>query len=280
MLAQDTWLLEEGTHERIYEVLGCHLDTTGATFRVWAPHADYVAVVGDWNHWSDADRMDPVGGGVWEARVDGVGRGARYKYRIGRLGRSVDKTDPVGFFTEEGLGSASIAWHLDYQWGDGDWMATRGQRQTHQSPISIYEVHLGSFQGPTRYRMLAEPLAEWVLRQGYTHVELLPVMEHPFYGSWGYQSTGYFAATSRFGAPEDLMFLIDHLHQRGIGVILDWVPSHFPTDQHGLGLFDGTHLFEHPDPRRGFHPDWRTYIFNYDLPEIQSFLLSSAHFWL
>ncbi|MBA2337489.1 MAG: 1,4-alpha-glucan branching protein GlgB, partial [Acidimicrobiia bacterium] len=264
----------------IYEVLGCHLDTTGATFRVWAPQADFVAVVGDWNHWSGADRMEPVGGGVWVASIDGVGRGARYKYRIGRLGKSVDKTDPVGFFTEEGPGSASIAWDLDYEWGDGDWMATRGERQTHQSPISIYEVHVGSWQGPTRYRMLAEPLTEWVLRQGYTHVELLPVMEHPYYASWGYQTTGYFAASSRYGEPQDLMHLIDHLHRNGIGVILDWVPSHFPMDESGLVHFDGTHLYEPGDRRLGYQPDWGSAVFDYGRPEVRAFLVSSAHFWI
>ena len=280
MLKQDAWLLEEGTHERLYEVLGCHLDDQGATFRVWAPHADYAAVLGDWNHWSDPDPMQPAGGGVWEARVEGIGKGTRYKYRIGRLGKSVDKTDPVGFFTEEGQGLASIAWDLGYAWGDDAWMAGRGERQTHESPISIYEVHLGSFQGPTRYRMLAEPLTEWVLRQGYTHVEMLPVMEHPFYGSWGYQTTGYFAASSRYGEPQDLMYLVDHLHRNGIGVILDWVPSHFPMDESGLVHFDGTHLYEPADRRLGYQPDWGSAVFDYGRPEVRSFLLSSAHYWI
>ncbi|MGZ5384923.1 MAG: 1,4-alpha-glucan branching protein GlgB, partial [Acidimicrobiia bacterium] len=173
-------------------------------------------------------------------------------------------------------------WTIGYQWGDHDWMQERASQLDPGSPISTYEMHLGSWRdyGNVTYRGIAQPLADYLLEQGFTHVEFLPLMEHPFYGSWGYQSTGYFAATSRFGKPEDLMYLIDHLHQRGIGVILDWVPSHFPTDQHGLGLFDGTHLYEHPDPRRGYHPDWSSYIFNYDRPEIQSFLLSSAHFWL
>jgi 1,4-alpha-glucan branching enzyme len=285
MHRQDAWLLEEGTHERLYEVLGCHLDQDGAIFRVWAPHADYAAVIGDWNGWSDADRMQPAGGGVWEARVDGVTQGAHYKYRIGRLGRSVDKTDPVGFSTEVsgdtgGSAVASVAWDLGYEWGDGEWMSRRGERQSHESPISILEVHLGSFRGPTRYRMVAEPLTEWVLRQGYTHVELLPVMEHPFYGSWGYQTTGYFAASSRYGEPQDLMYLVDHLHRNGIGVIFDWVPSHFPMDESGLMHFDGTHLYEPSDRRLGYHADWGSAVFDYGRPEVRAFLLSSAHFWI
>ena len=280
MHQQDAWLLEEGTHERLYEVLGCHLDQDGATFRVWAPNADYAAVIGDWNSWGDADRMQPAGGGVWEARVEGIEQGATYKYRIGRLGKSVDKTDPVGFNTEEGRGAASVAWDLGYEWGDGDWMAGRGERQNHESPISIYEVHLGSWRGPTRYRIVTEPLIEWVLQQGYTHVELLPVMEHPFFGSWGYQTTGYFAASSRYGVPQDLMHLIDQLHRAGIGVILDWVPSHFPMDESGLMHFDGTHLYEPSDRRIGYHADWGSAVFDYGRPEVRSFLLSSAHYWI
>ncbi len=278
---QDRWLFEEGKHERLHHILGCHLDRDGATFRVWAPHSERAFVIGDFNHWdAHATPMEPAGAGVWEARVPGVAAGVKYKYRLERYGWYAHKTDPVGFFTEMPPGSASIAWDLDYEWGDRDWMSTRGERQSHDSPISIYEMHLGSWLGPTRYRMIAEPLTEWILQQGYTHVELLPIMEHPFYASWGYQTTGYFAPTARYGVPQDLMHLIDHLHRNGIGVILDWVPSHFPMDEKGLVHFDGTHLYESGDWRLGYHPDWGSAIFDYGRPEVRSFLLSSAHFWI
>ena len=281
----DRWLFGEGRHQGLHDILGSHLDDEGATFRVWAPHAAWVSVVGDFNEWSaEANPLEAIGTGLWETRVAGLQKGDTYKFRVtSRSGYgAVNKADPYALMAETPPATASRVWAIDYQWDDDDWMRERASKLDLQSPISTYEMHLGSWRdyGSVTYRGIARPLADYLLEQGFTHVEFLPLMEHPFYGSWGYQSTGYFAATSRFGKPEDLMYLIDHLHQRGIGVILDWVPSHFPTDQHGLGLFDGTHLYEHPDPRRGYHPDWSSYIFNYDRPEIQSFLLSSAHFWL
>lgn len=281
----DRWLFGEGRHQTLHEILGSHLDEAGATFRVWAPNAAWVSVVGDFNQWSaDANPLESIGSGLWESRVVGLNRGDTYKFHItSRTGYgAVNKADPFALTAETPPATASRLWSIDYQWGDQGWMTDRSSQLDPSSPISTYEMHLGSWRdyGNVTYRGIARPLADYLVETGFTHVEFLPLMEHPFYGSWGYQSTGYFAATSRFGSPEDLMFLIDHLHQRGIGVILDWVPSHFPTDQHGLGLFDGTHLYEHSDPRRGFHPDWSSYIFNYERPEIQSFLLSSAHFWL
>ncbi len=281
----DRWLFGEGRHQSLHDILGSHMDDDGATFRVWAPHAAWVSVVGDFNEWSaEANPLEPIGTGFWETRVDGLHKGETYKFRVtSRNGYgAVNKADPFALTAETPPATASRLWAIDYQWGDQDWMKERTSQLDPGSPISTYEMHLGSWRdyGNVTYRGIARPLADYLLEQGFTHVEFLPLMEHPFYGSWGYQSTGYFAATSRFGKPEDLMYLIDQLHQCGVGVILDWVPSHFPTDQHGLGLFDGTHLYEHPDPRRGFHPDWSSYIFNYERPEIQSFLLSSAHFWL
>ena len=277
----DRWLLEEGTHERLYELLGCHLDADGATFRVWAPNAERVTVIGDFNGWDPwAHDMTWAGGGVWERHIPGVGAGVKYRYHVERRGWHAEKTDPVGFFGESPPGNASLTWDLSYEWSDDEWLSGRGGRQSQDAPISIYEMHVGSFRGPTRYRMIAEPLTEWVLRQGYTHVELLPVLEHPFYGSWGYQTTGYFSPTSRYGDPQDLMHLIDHLHQNGIGVILDWVPSHFPMDGHGLVHFDGTHLYEPADWRIGYQPDWGSAIFDYGRPEVRAYLISSAHFWI
>ncbi len=277
----DRWLLQEGSHEHLHNVLGAQLHSGGAVFRVWAPNAERVTLVGDHNGWNPhADDLHPVGGGVWEIDLPGVGQGFTYKYHIERFGWSADKADPVGFFAEVAPRTASVVWNLDFPWQDDDWMDSRGERQSHDAPVSIYELHVGSWQGPTRYRMLAEPLTAWLLRQGYTHVELLPVMEHPFYGSWGYQTTGYFAASSRYGEPQDLMHLIDHLHRNGIGVIIDWVPSHFPMDAHGLIHFDGTHLYEPADWRIGYQPDWGSATFDYGRPEVQAFLLSSAHFWI
>ena len=281
----DRWLFSEGRHERLYEILGCHLDENVATFRVWAPAAAWVAVVGDWNGWDErSNPMEATEAGLWETKVDGLGAGHTYKYEVAsRHDRyRVAKADPFGFHTESPPATASRTWTLGYEWNDGEWMANRGARIDPAAPVSIYEVHLGSWRrnGPVTYRNIAQPLADYGLENGFTHVELLPIMEHPFYGSWGYQCTGYFAPTARYGTPQDFMFLVDHLHQRGLGVILDWVPSHFPTDEHGLGYFDGTHLYEHADPRRGYHPDWDSYIFNYDRNEVQSFLLSSGHFWL
>jgi 1,4-alpha-glucan branching enzyme len=290
----DLFLFNEGRHHRLYEKMGAHPATVdgaaGAHFAVWAPDAHSVAVVGDWNGWDRGAHPLRARGasGIWEGFVPGAAQGARYKYHVAsrhNLYRA-DKADPFGFRTEVPPATGSVVWDLAYTWEDGDWMASRAERQNLRAPMSIYEVHLGSWRrprGPTRqpgYREIAEPLADYVAEMGFTHVELLPVMEHPFYGSWGYQVTGYFAPTARQGTPQDLMYLIDVLHGRGIGVILDWVPSHFPTDEHGLGYFDGTHLFEHADRRKGFHPDWSSLIFNYGRNEVRSFLTSSALFWL
>ncbi len=291
----DLHLFNEGTLRRAYRHLGAHLaergGARGVSFAVWAPNAEGVSVVGDFNGWREgANALRPMGtSGIWQGFVPGPGQGAIYKYRIrSRLhGFVVDKADPFAFRAETPPRTASIVWDLAYRWGDERWMRERGARQTLASPISIYEVHLGSWRRvpeegnrPLTYRELAPRLADHAADMGFTHVELLPVMEHPFYGSWGYQTTGYFAATSRYGTPQDLMFLVDTLHQRGIGVLLDWVPSHFPTDEHGLAYFDGTHLYEHADRRRGHHPDWDSFIFNYGRHEVRSFLISSALFWL
>ena len=305
---QDLFLFNEGTHFRLHEKLGAHPGMDGGRegtwFAVWAPNAEQVFVIGDWNGWDK--RADPMAvrgaSGIWEAFVPDVTPGTRYKfYVVSRYrGYRSDKGDPFAFYNEVPPARASIVWDLEYEWGDGDWMLARKEKQDLTAPISIYEVHLGSWrrviqegnqegnQGDNSedgnrfltYREIAPLLAEHVKGLGFTHVELLPVMEHPFYGSWGYQSLGYFAPTSRYGTPQDLMFLIDHLHQEGIGVILDWVPSHFPVDDYGLAFFDGTHLYEHADPRKGFHPDWGSYIFNYGRNEVRSFLISSAAFWL
>ncbi len=282
--ADDAWLLASGTHSRLWEVLGAHVEGESTTFRVWAPDARSVHVVGDPNDWtSGVDVLEPDPSGVWRGTFAGYGAGVRYKYRIASADGNhvVDKADPVGRRTELPPLTASIVATPTHDWGDQGWMAQRGGRQRHDSPMAIYEVHLGSWRyEPGGYRAMARQLADYCNDMGFTHVELLPVMEHPFYGSWGYQTTGYFAPTARYGSPEDLMAMVDTLHQADVGVILDWVPSHFPTDEHGLGYFDGTHLYEHADERQGFHPDWKSFIFNYDRGEVRSFLLSSAHFWL
>jgi len=285
---QDIHLLREGTHNRLFEKLGCHLNGSGARFSVWAPNAREVCVVGDFNGWDPqanplAPRWD--GSGVWEGEAVSVARGAGYKFRITpQRGEAFDKADPFAFAAEEPPRTASRAWTLDYDWQDAAWMAERGARNALDAPMSIYEVHLGSWRRREGrwlpYREMAIELARYASDMGFTHVELMPVCEHPFYGSWGYQTTGYFAPTARYGSPQDLMFLVDTLHQHGIGVLLDWVPSHFPDDPHGLSRFDGTALFEHADPRQGFHPEWHSSIFNYGRHEVRSFLLSSAHFWL
>jgi 1,4-alpha-glucan branching enzyme len=291
----DLYLLAEGTHLRLWEQLGAHPTTlngvAGTHFAVWAPDAERVSVIGDWNGWDDgANPLHTVGGsGVWAGFVPGAGKGAVYKYAIVSRygGHRAEKADPVGFLHEVPPQTASRIWTLEYTWGDAAWLAERARRDGLAAPMAIYELHLGSWRrdpaDPKRllsYREVAPQLVEYVSQMGFTHVELLPIMEHPFYGSWGYQTTGYFAPSSRYGEPQDLMFLIDSLHQAGIGVILDWVPSHFPTDEHGLGYFDGTHLYEHGDPRQGFHPDWKSFIFNYGRNEVRAFLLSSALFWL
>jgi 1,4-alpha-glucan branching enzyme len=288
----DLYFFNEGTHNRLYEQLGAHPRTLsgeeGYNFAVWAPNAERVSVMGDFNAWAeDANPLSMVGNsGIWDGFVPGVAKGARYKFRIVSHGGAfqADKTDPFAYYNEIAPATASITWDLDYSWNDSSWMVERGRRAALNAPISIYEVHLGSWRRTNgesmTYRDVAAPLAEHVKRLGFTHVELLPIMEHPFYGSWGYQTTGYFSPTSRHGTPQDFMHLVDYLHQNDIGVILDWVPSHFPGDAHGLYYFDGTHLFEHADPRQGFHPDWSSYIFNYGRHEVRSFLLSSALFWM
>jgi 1,4-alpha-glucan branching enzyme len=292
---QDFYLFNEGSHYRIYEKLGAHPMTvdgeSGTCFSVWAPNAREVSVVGDFNGWNgESHKLYSRGGpGIWEGFIPGIGKGTLYKFHIvsNNQGYVSDRADPVGLLHENPPRTASVVWELDYEWGDRHWMANREGRQTLRAPVSVYEVHFGSWMRVPEdnnrsltYREMAPKLTEYVQRMGFTHVEFLPLMEHPFYGSWGYQTTGYFAPTARYGTPQDFMFLIDYLHQHGIGVILDWVPSHFPSDGHGLAYFDGTHLYEHADWRKGFHPDWNTYIFNYGRNEVRSFLLSSAMFWL
>jgi 1,4-alpha-glucan branching enzyme len=287
---QDIYLFREGTHGRMYERLGAHLaaDGSGAHFAVWAPNAEQVSVIGDWNGWNaGANRLAPRGdhSGIWEGNVPGVRHGQTYKYRIHSHvgGYQVEKADPYGICSEMPPATASRVWALDYVWQDSAWMSSRARRNGLDAPMSIYELHLGSWrrnQGNfLNYREAAHALGDYLSELGFTHVELMPITEHPFYGSWGYQTTGYFAPTARYGTPQDLMYFVDHLHSRGIGVILDWVPSHFPADQHGLSYFDGTHLYEHQDPRQGFHPEWNSSIFNFGRNEVRSFLVSSAMFW-
>ena len=291
----DLYLFNEGSHFGLQEKLGSHpmaIDgQTGTYFAVWAPNADYVSVVGDFNAWDrGAHPLVALGqSGIWHGFLPEVGPGQVYKYHIASKvdGYQADKADPFARYAEEPPRTASVVWDLAYEWGDQAWMRNRGQHNGLEAPISVYEMHLGSWlrmpeagNRSLTYRELAPKLIEHLDRLQFTHVEFLPVMEHPFAGSWGYQTTGYFAPTSRFGTPQDFMFLVDQLHQAGYGVILDWVPSHFPTDEHGLAFFDGTHLFEHADPRQGFHPDWGSYIFNYGRDEVRSFLISSALYWL
>ena len=298
----DVYLFNEGTHFRLYNHLGARVverdGTRGVVFAVWAPSAERVSVVGDFNGWQPRKNpMSMIGAsGIWDLFIPGLDEGTVYKYHVESksAGYRADKTDPFGFMHELPPKTASVVRGIAYDWSDGAWMARRGRTCRREDPISIYEVHLGSWRrvpgehggeesGPARYltyRELAETLPAYMQEKGFTHVEFLPVMEHPLYRSWGYQTTGYFAPTSRFGTPQDFMYLVDRLHQAGIGVILDWVPSHFPSDEHGLGYFDGTHLFEHADPRQGFHPDWKSLIFNYGRHEVRSFLISSAMFWL
>ena len=292
----DLHLLAEGTHYRTYEKLGAHIKSVngsvGTHFAVWAPNAERVSVIGDFNGWDpDVHRMSVrPEAGVWEAFIPGVRSGALYKYRVySRYHAYVaDKADPYGFAAEIRPQKASRVWDIDnYEWKDAEWMAGRGRRHAIDAPISVYEVHLGSWRrNPDEgnrwltYRESAHELADYVGHMGFTHVELMPVSEHPFDGSWGYQTVGYFAPSSRFGNPDDFMYLVDLLHQKDIGVIIDWVPAHFPTDEHGLGYFDGTHLFEHADPRQGKHPDWDTLVFNFGRREVTNFLISNALFWL
>ncbi len=292
----DIYLLRQGRHFRLYQKLGSHVvernGVRGTHFAVWAPDAREVSVVGDFNHWhAGSHRLNPRadGAGIWEGFIAGIGPGTLYKYHIvsRHHGHRVDKADPFARRAEVPPRTASVVWEPDYQWSDGEWMAGRAKANSLNAPVSIYEVHLGSWQRVPEqggrylsYREIALRLANYVRESGFTHVELLPITEHPFYGSWGYQTTGYFAPTARYGSPEDFMFLVDTLHKAGIGVLLDWVPSHFPTDQHGLAYFDGAFLFEHADPKRGYHQEWSSSIFNYGRHEVRSFLISSALYWL
>ncbi len=295
--AQDLHLFNEGTHRRLYQKLGAHPlrddeGRAGTYFAVWAPNAEDVSVVGSFNGWGATaqHRLRPVGhSGIWEGFLPGVRQGDLYKYRIAsrERGYAVEKADPFAVRAERPPATASIVWDLDYTWGDAKWLERRRAWDYRREPLSIYEVHLGSWRRvpedgdrPLTYREIGPRLAEYALDMGFTHVELMPLMEHPFYGSWGYQGTGYFAPTSRYGTPQDLMQLVDTLPQAGVGVILDWVPSHFATDEHGLVYFDGTHLYEHADPRQGHHPDWGSMIFNYGRHEVVSFLVSNALYWL
>ncbi|HEX3912935.1 MAG TPA: 1,4-alpha-glucan branching protein GlgB [Steroidobacteraceae bacterium] len=287
---QDIYLFREGTHGRLYDRLGARLaaDGQGVHFAVWAPNAVQVSAIGDWNGWNgDADRLTPRSdsSGIWEGTAPGARHGQAYKYLIVSQfgGYRVEKADPFGICSEQPPATASRIWRLDHAWNDGAWMSSRATRNGLDAPMSIYEMHLGSWRRKDgqflNYRESAHALGDYLTELGFTHVELMPITEHPFYGSWGYQTTGYFAPTARYGTPQDLMYFVDHLHQRGIGVILDWVPSHFPADQHGLAYFDGTHLYEHADPRQGFHPEWNSSIFNFGRNEVRSFLVSSALFW-
>jgi 1,4-alpha-glucan branching enzyme len=267
------------------------LGTEGTYFALWAPNATQVSVCGNFNDWSDDShplfvRLDHSG--IWEGFIPFLSRGEVYKYHIiGFRGAKLHKGDPYAHYWELKPKTASIAWNLEYEWKDAEWMRRRAKHNALDAPLSVYEVHLASWKRPDRnnedsylsYSQIAEALADYVKETGFTHVELMPVMEFPFDGSWGYQGTGYFAPTSRFGHPEEFMALIDHLHRSGIGVILDWVPSHFPYDSHGLFMFDGTHTYEYADMRKGYHPDWNSYIFNYSRGEVKSFLISNARFW-
>jgi 1,4-alpha-glucan branching enzyme len=289
----DLHLLGEGAHYRAYERLGAHATVVdgvaGVTFAVWAPNARRVSVVGDFNHWDGRRhpmRLHP-GNGIWEIFIPGLRPGALYKFEVlpGSGRPPMLKTDPFAFAFELPPRTASVVADLTYAWGDGEWMAGRAARNALDAPVAIYEVHVGSWRRGAGgrfldYRELAHSLAPYVKELGYTHVELLPITEHPFYGSWGYQTLGYFAPTRRFGNPQDFMYFVDYLHQHGIGVIMDWVPAHFPQDAHGLVYFDGTHLYEHEDPRLREHPEWGTRIFNYGRNEVANFLVGNALFWL
>ncbi len=292
----DIQRFKDGQFHNAYEKFGNHplrvLDTDGYYFAVWAPHATVVSVVGEFNGWKKQlhplyPRLDHSG--IWEGFIPRLPKGTVYKYHISAPNDfETDKADPFANYCEFRPGTASITWQLDKFWHDGDWMANRSKNNALNAPWSVYEVHLASWMRPEKYKEeaytgyteIADRLVPYVKAMGFTHVEFMPVMEHPYDGSWGYQGTGYFAPTSRFGTPEAFMHLIDSLHMNGIGVILDWVPSHFPHDAHGLHVFDGAYTYEYEDMRKGYHPDWNSYIFNYKRGEVRSFLLSSAHFWL
>ncbi len=290
----DIHLFRSGKHFRLYEKLGSHpieIDGQwGTYFAIWAPNAQYVSVVGDFNGWNQGSHPLHVrwdGSGIWEGFIPNIGKGTLYKYCIQTpQGDRIEKGDPFARFWEIPPRTASIVWDPYYEWKDRTWMEERKKKSGKPQPYSVYEVHLGSWRKidnnsrSLSYRELAKDLVDYIVDAGFTHVEFLPPMEHPFFPSWGYQITGYFAPTSRFGQPEDFMYLVDALHQAGIGVLVDWVPSHFPNDGHGLAQFDGTHLFEHADPRQGFHPDWKSAVFNYGRNEVRNFLISNALFWL
>ncbi|MBK1442696.1 1,4-alpha-glucan branching protein GlgB [Parapedobacter sp. ISTM3] len=291
----DVSLFQAGKHYKLYEKFGSHTlmrdGQAGTYFAVWAPNAESVAVVGNFNGWNPYSHALYVrwdGSGIWEGFIPGIGVGELYKYRMQSYqGEILEKGDPFALQWEQSPGTASLVSTTWYEWKDEDWMRVRHEHNGLNKPIAVYEMHLGSWirspDNPTQlldYRGVADKLVPYIKETGFTHVELMPVMEHPYYPSWGYQITGYFAASSRYGSPQDLMYLIEQLHRNGIGVILDWVPSHFPGDVHGLHRFDGTHLYEHQDPRQGYHPDWGSYIFNYGRNEVRSFLISNAIFWL
>lgn len=291
----DISLFKAGKHYKLFEKLGSHvvdhLGTSGTYFAVWAPNAIQVFVEGNFNGWNKASHPMQVRwdeSGIWEIFIPGIKSGEVYKYFIqSNSGEHLEKADPFALRWEEPPSTASIVWDTWYEWSDSSWMKSRYDFNSLNKPMSVYEMHFGSWvrspESPDEflsYRQMAEKLIPYLLETGFTHVEFLPLMEHPFYPSWGYQITGYFAATSRYGTPQDLMYLIEQLHLSGIGVIMDWVPSHFPGDEHGLYRFDGTHLFEHEDMKKGFHPDWKSFIFNYGRNEIKSFLISNAIFWL
>ncbi|SHH69516.1 1,4-alpha-glucan branching protein GlgB [Flavobacterium johnsoniae] len=290
----DIDLFKAGKHFKLYEKLGAHLievnGVKGVYFAVWAPTAQSVSVVGDFNYWTQGEHNLNVrwdSSGIWEGFIPDISKGALYKYKIQSSinGVITEKADPFALYCEKPPHTASVVWDLDYKWKDENWMQNRQQHNALNKPYSVYEVHLGSWKRADHNRFLsylelADDLVKYVKETGFTHVEFMPIMEYPYDPSWGYQLTGYFAPTSRFGKPQDFMVLVDRLHQEGIGVILDWVPSHFPDDAHGLGYFDGSHLYEHPDRRKGYHPDWKSLVFNYGRNEVRAFLISNAVFWL
>jgi 1,4-alpha-glucan branching enzyme len=289
----DIYLFKQGRHTRLYEHFGAHPESlgpasAGTRFVVWAPNASFVSVIGDFNEWDRTKApmsLRADSSGVWECFVPDARHGQRYKYFLSWPGGSDERADPFALFCEHPPATASIIWDLAYVWEDDEWMRTRGERNALDSPWAVYEMHLGSWRRDgdgnfLNYRQIAHELAAYVKDAGFTHVEIMPVAEHPFYGSWGYQSTGYFAPSSRYGCPQDFRYFVDHLHREGIGVILDWVPGHFPTDVHGLANFDGTALFEHADPRQGFHPEWKSAIFNYGRYEVAGFLICNAMYWI